>query len=121
MESELDSWLKKLEADLQLLKEGIVEVQTDMIKEGFTEFPIFIAHQGDIDIGELVFAHEEYETSYSLNVTTSENLLELGILNKEKLPDFKEAYGDQTLQTCVLWIHGSGIRFIFFPLKAVLK
>ena len=121
MESELDVWLKKLESDLQKLKEAIEEVHTDMIKEEFTKYPIFIAHQGDIDIGELVFDSEEYETSYSINVATAENLLELGILNKEKMPAFKEAYKDTSIQTCILWIHGAGIRFIFFPLKAGLN
>lgn len=117
MEHSVDDLLKKLEEDVKLLLEGIKEIQADMVKEGYTQMPVFIAHQGDVEIGEWVFDKEEYQTGHTFSVTTAEDLAQLGILKSDRVEAFKGAYGDPSIQTCILWVHGAGIRFIFFPLK----
>ena len=47
--------LQSLKGDLILFKPSIKEVSRDIIKEGLSEYPIFIAHQVKIPIGEIVY------------------------------------------------------------------
>ncbi|HCN84604.1 MAG TPA: hypothetical protein DIT07_13440, partial [Sphingobacteriaceae bacterium] len=49
-----ESPLKSLESDLKLYRESLREVSTEIIVEGISLYPIFIAHQHKISVGELV-------------------------------------------------------------------
>jgi hypothetical protein len=53
--------LNSLKADMILSREIIKETAFDMIEEGFSHFPIFVAHQMDqvVPIGENLIDHNE--------------------------------------------------------------
>ncbi len=113
----LSSELENLKLQLVQLNAELKEVSTEMIQHQFTELPVFVAHQENAQIGELLFDRIEYGFQYSLNATTIERLIELNIIQQERFIDFKKAYGDPSKNYCVLWLSGENTRFIFMPFK----
>ena len=108
--------LQALEIELQKLKENLAELQAQVISEGFTTHPIFIAHRGETDIGQPYLDREEYGLFYHFNVSTVEELTELGILQEDRVDSFKEAYGKTNENTCILCVFAEEAQFVFYPL-----
>ncbi|HQS06294.1 MAG TPA: hypothetical protein PLT16_11755, partial [Daejeonella sp.] len=47
-----ESPLKSLETDLKFYSESVKEVAIEIMVEGISEFPIFVAHQHEVKLGE---------------------------------------------------------------------
>ena len=106
-----------LKKQLKGISNELKEVSEEMIQGGFTEIPIFVAHQENAQIGELLFDRHEFGFPYSINATTVERLIELNIIQTDKVQDFKKAGGDPQKHYCVLWLSGPLSNFIFVPFK----
>lgn len=115
--TEVKAQLDILKNQLKGISNELKEVSGDMISGGFTEIPIFVAHQENAQIGELLFDRTEFGFPYSINATTVERLVELNIIQSDKIQDFKKAAGDPAKQYCVLWLSGPLSNFIFVPFK----
>lgn len=115
MSDPLEKELKALEAELTEYSGQFLEISRELLKERVTEFPIFIAHLNDVMIGELIVDMKEYEVPYSVSVSTLEEFTETGLIQKDKLPAFREAFGNPLKNMCVFWIHGDHARYILFP------
>ena len=96
--------LEALEMQLHSMKDNIVEVQAELIAEGYTTHPIFIAHRGETDLGQPYLDREEYNLFYDLNISTIEELTEIGILEEDKNDEFRKAYGKTNENTCILCV-----------------
>jgi hypothetical protein len=108
--------LEALEMQLHSMKDNIVEVQAELIAEGYTTHPIFIAHRGETDLGQPYLDREEYNLFYDLNISTIEELTEIGILEEDKNDEFRKAYGKTNENTCILCVFSEEAQFVFFPL-----
>lgn len=115
--SDVKSQLETLKKQLNKISKELKEVSDEMIGEGFSEVPIFVAHQENAQIGELLFDRTEFGFAYSINASTLERLVELNIIQNDKVNDFKKAVGDPRKQYCVLWLSGPLSHFIFMPFK----
>jgi hypothetical protein len=115
MADPLEKELKALEAELTEYSGQLLEITRELMKERVSEFPIFIAHQADVYIGEIIIDKNEYEVDFSLSVSTVEEFVETGLIQKEKLAAFREAFGNPLKNMCVFWVHGDNARYILFP------
>lgn len=115
--AEVTAQLDQLKNQLKGISKELKEVSDDMIQGGFTQRPIFVAHQENAQIGELLFDRTEFGFLYSINATTIERLVELNIIQEDKIKDFNKAAGDPKKQYCVLWLSGPLSNFIFVPFK----
>ncbi len=116
-ETEVRAQLEILKLQLKGISKELKEVSQEMIQGGFTEIPIYVAHQENAQIGELLFDRTEFGFAYSINATTVERLIELNIIQADKVADFKKAAGDPLKHYCVLWLSGPLSNFIFVPFK----
>src|SRR5438874_12585368 len=78
-----ESPLKSLEADLKLYNESIREVAVEIMVEGLSGYPIFVAHQHEVKLGELILDRHELNTEWSIQASTLEEFLERGVINKQ--------------------------------------
>lgn len=115
MADPLEKELKALEAELTEYSGQLLEITRELMKERVSEFPIFIAHQADVYIGEIIIDKNEYEVDFSLSVSAVEEFVETGLIQKEKLAAFREAFGNPLKNMCVFWVHGDNARYILFP------
>ena len=70
-----ESPLKSLETDLILYSETLKEIALEILAEKLSEFPIFIAHQHQVSLGEQVVDKEELSTEWNINVSFLEDFI----------------------------------------------
>lgn len=118
---ENDEIIKKL---LELLREDLIfysdmikEVATDMMKQGYTQYPVFIAHQHEVKVGEPILLFADYARDFNINASTVEELLERKLILPEREADFKANYKNPKEFICILLITVIGAHFIYVPYK----
>ena len=68
--------LENLKKDLLIYNDSIKEVAKEIIDNEFSRYPIFIAHQINLKIGEVIFNRDDLGADWSINATTAEELIE---------------------------------------------
>ncbi len=111
-----ESPLKSLETDLVLYSDSIKEIAEEII-ENLSKYPIFIAHQHEARIGELIIDKDELSTEWSIHASTIDEFIERGIITAEKEDFFKQNYKDPNRYICVFVMVPEGANFVFFPYK----
>lgn len=110
-----ESPLKSLEVDLKLFSESLREVSVEIMVEGLSSYPIFIAHQHDVKLGEVILDKEELNTEWTIHASTLEEFIERGVIKKELKPRFIDSYKNPHDYMCVFVIVPEGANFIFYP------
>ncbi|PWS27358.1 hypothetical protein DHW03_06995 [Pedobacter yonginense] len=109
--------LVSLEKDLEFYADAIKEVAIEIMVEGISAHPIFIAHQHEVSIGEIILNKEELNTDWTIQASTLEEFVEKGIINKEKYEPFLKVYKKPENFMCVFVIVPEGANFIYYPYK----
>lgn len=107
--------LQSLKGDLILFKASINEVALEILQEGISEYPIFIAHQIKIPIGEMILDHTELAMSWSISASTMEEFIENKLIEADKQDLFIKNYKDVKKHICIFIISEGGASFVFVP------
>lgn len=110
-----ESPLLSLKKDLDFYKETIREVALDIVGEGLSSYPIFIAHQHQVSIGEIIIDKEEFGKEWTIQASTLEEFIERGIIQKEKKDVFLYSYKNPNEYACIFVIVPEGANFVFIP------
>jgi hypothetical protein len=110
-----ESPLLSLEIDLKLFNESIREVAIEIMVEGLSRYPIFIAHQHEVALGEMILDKDDINSDWSINASTLEEFVERGIIKKELKQRFIDTYKKPEDFMCVFVIVPEGANFVFFP------
>src|SRR5690606_16746824 len=73
-----------LQKDLDFYKEAIKEVSEEIIQEGLSDYPIFIAHQHQVNVGEIILDREELGTGWTIHASTLEEFIEKNIIQEDR-------------------------------------
>lgn len=109
--------LLSLEKDLMLYAESVKEIALEIIVEGISAHPIFIAHQHTVSIGELILDRNELNTEWTIQASTLEEFVEKGIVSPDKKALFLKSYKKPEDFMCVFVIVPEGANFIYYPYK----
>jgi hypothetical protein len=110
-----DSPLASLSVDLKLYSESLREVAVEIMVEGISKYPIFVAHQHELSLGELLLDKEELNTEWSIHASTLEEFMERGIIKADLKQRFIDTYKNPHDFMCVFVIVPEGANFVFFP------
>ncbi|HEY0056462.1 MAG TPA: hypothetical protein VGB63_13995 [Pedobacter sp.] len=113
--SQKESPLKSLESDLKLYNESIKEIATEIMVEGLSEYPIFIAHQHQVSVGELILDRNELNTQWSIQASMLEEFVEKGIILPDKKDRFIKQYKNPNQHMCLFVVVPQGANFVFYP------
>lgn len=114
-EPQKSSPLKSLESDLKLYSESIKEIAGEILNEGLSEYPIFVAHQHEVALGELILDKNELNTSWSIQASMLEEFVEKGVIHKDKKERFIKQYKNPNEFMCLLVVVPEGANFVFYP------
>ncbi len=114
-EAQKESPLKSLEADLKLYNASIKEVAIEIMVEGISLYPIFIAHQHEVKLGEVILDRYELNTNWTINASTLEEFVEIGIIKKQLQEKFLKTYKKPEDFMCIFVIVPEGANFVFYP------
>lgn len=107
--------LESLHTDLRFFNDSIKEVAIEIMMEGLSKFPIFIAHQHEVSIGEMILDRHELHSQWTIHASTLEEFSERGIINKDLKERFMQTYKDPNTYMCVFVIVPEGANFVFHP------
>lgn len=113
--SQKESPLKSLEKDLKFYNESIKEIAEEILLEGLSEYPIFVAHQHQVSLGELILDKNELNTQWSVQASMLEEFVEKGIIHKDKKERFIKQYKNPNEYMCLFVIVPEGANFVFYP------
>src|SRR5471030_1557825 len=114
-EAQKESPLKSLESDLKLYNASIKEVAIEIMVEGISLYPIFIAHQHEVKLGEVILDRYELNTNWTINASTLEEFVEAGVIKKQLQDKFLKAYKKPEDFMCLFVIVPEGGNFVFYP------
>ncbi len=109
--------LKSLEKDLDFYSESIKEVAAEIIVEGLSAYPIFVAHQHEVSLGELILDKNDLGTNWTIQASTLEEFIEKGIIHREKKDRFVKQYKNPEEFMCLFVIVPEGANFVYYPYK----
>ncbi|RZF58374.1 hypothetical protein [Sphingobacterium corticibacterium] len=110
-----NSPLKSLKVDLDFYSDSIKEVATEMVAEGYTLYPIFIAHQHEVSIGELLLNKDELNTQWTINVSSFEEFVDRGLIKEDRKDYFIKHFKNTREYMCLFVIIPEGANFVFYP------
>jgi hypothetical protein len=116
-EKKKESPLLSLEKDLLLYNESIHEVAVEIMVEGLSKYPIFIAHQHEVKLGEPILDRYDLNTEWSINASTLEEFLEHNVIKKELEARFLKAYKNPNDFMCLFVVVPQGANFVYHPYK----
>lgn len=107
--------LKSLKLDLDFYKESIKEVATEMMAEGYTLYPIFIAHQHEVSVGEILLDRNELNTQWTIQVSSLEEFVDRGLIKEDRRDHFVKNFKPANDYMCLFVIVPEGANFVFYP------
>ena len=110
-----DSPLISLKKDIEFYKETLQEVATEIRLEGISEYPIFIAHQHEVNLGEIILDRNELGTSWTIQASTYEEFAEKGIIQANKKDTFLQNYKSADDFICLFVVVPEGANFVYIP------
>jgi len=116
-EKKTESPLLSLERDLKIYNESIHEVAIEIMVEGLSSYPIFIAYQHIVKLGELILDRDDLNMEWSINASTLEEFVEKGVIKKELQERFTKSYKNPHDFMCLFVIVPEGANFVYFPYK----
>jgi hypothetical protein len=116
-EAPKESPLISLKKDLEFYGETLREVAIEIMVEGLSAYPIFIAHQHEVALGELILDRNELGTSWTIQASTLEEFVDKGIIQSAKKDTFLQSYKSADDFMCVFVVVPEGANFVYFPYK----
>lgn len=104
----------QLEEDLRRYRNALNQAMEIVINENVSNYPIFIFHQQELDMGVPVIIAGESTGSWSVHVSSLEEFHVKNIIPKEKLEDFQKVYKEHDHHLCLFVLSELGAQFIFY-------
>jgi len=113
---ELDGkYLGTISKDFVIVSETLKEASYQVRDRGFSEYPIFPISKDDIPLGQLLISKREVATDWNYHITYIDEFVQLNIIEKEKVEEFKKVYKDPDEFCCLFVIDAEFTRFVFIP------
>lgn len=109
------SALLSLEHDLKVFNDAIREVAVEIIVEGLSKYPIFIAHQHELKLGEVILDRNELNSEWTIHASTLEEFIERGVIKPELKERFIASYKSPKDHMCVFVVVPEGANFVYYP------
>jgi hypothetical protein len=109
--------LISLQKDLDFYAPSIQEVADEIIAAELSQYPIFVAHQHVVQLGEKILDKDELGTNWTIHAATLEEFVAREIIKPEKKDRFIKFYKNPKTHMCLFVIVPAGANFVFYPYK----
>ncbi|HEY9005946.1 MAG TPA: hypothetical protein VIM75_07425 [Ohtaekwangia sp.] len=107
-------YLGTISQDFVRVSDALKEASYQIRKAGF-EYPIFPICKEAQPIGQLLFDQIQNGTDWNYFASFLDEFLQRGIIEKDKLEDFKSAYKDPDEFCCLFVVDKEFTNFLFIP------
>jgi len=116
-EEQFKELIDSLKVDIRLLEDMIQEVSSDIINEGFSSHPVFIATEHEIKIGELIASKDEFASRFNIYASTLEELVDKSLVKPDRKNEFIKAYKDPGKFACIMLVTAEIASYVFLPFQ----
>ncbi|MEM1123832.1 MAG: hypothetical protein AAGJ18_25565 [Bacteroidota bacterium] len=109
--------LKEIEREIRQFMPMLAKAADAVLDQQVSNYPIFIVHQGEIELGISVIDPEKVASNWAINVSILEEFAAKQIIKSENIDNFREVYKDPQENLCLFIISEIGANFIFMPRK----
>ena len=120
MEEEIKEVEKLLiiENELKDFEEILKNAADKILEENVSNYPIFVAHKQQVDLGIPIIDRVKHSTNWSINASTLEDFVNKKVVSSTKVDDFRKTYKNPKTHICVFVLSDIGAQFLFIPRKA---
>ncbi|MCB0587035.1 MAG: hypothetical protein KDD06_17155 [Phaeodactylibacter sp.] len=86
-----------------------------ILEQDISNYPIFIVHQHQVDIGIPLIARKPEGPDWSINASTLEELVTKNVIDTSRVDNFRKIYKKPEEQLCLFVLSELGANFIFIP------
>ena len=101
--------------DFVKVADQLKEASYQIRKRGFSEHPIFVAVQTDLELGVLLIGKTELENEWSYRASFLDEFVQRNLIGLESIEMFKENYKQPDEYACLFVIQGDFAGFVFIP------
>lgn len=109
--------LKEIEREIRQFIPVFSKAADAVLDQEVSNYPIFIVHQGEIEVGIPVIDPKKVASNWAINLSTLEEFAAKQIIKSENIDNFREVYKDPQENFCLFIISEIGANFIFLPRK----
>ena len=113
--NQVNPLLASIRNDIRLMGQILRQFSETVVKERISQYPIYVAHNGDMAIGRPFLDRSLYHTNWWYNASHLEEFVKKGLVEKEKVADFRATYGDPEERACIFLASAEGGGFVFVP------
>ncbi len=101
--------------DFVKISDQLKEASYQIRKRGFSENPIFVAAQKELDLGILLIKKEELDNEWSYRASFLDEFVQRGLIGAESVELFRENYKQPDEYCCLFVVQGDFAGFVFIP------
>ena len=107
----------KLQEELAAYKKALTKAAEQVRNQDISDYPIFVFHQQDVEIGVPIIHKDEVEGQWSVRISSLEEFAYKGLILENRVDDFKTVYRekDPAASFCLFVLSELGAQFIFVP------
>jgi len=105
----------KVSSDFLKVCDHLKESSYQIRKREFSEYPVFVLSENEIELGILLFDKPDFKTVYQYRANFLEDFINRGMIGEESRELFIENYKDPEEYCCLFVIDGDFAGFIYLP------
>jgi tRNA A58 N-methylase Trm61 len=105
-----------LEQELKIYVKAMKEAAQIIIDEDVSNYPIFVAHQQEVEIGIQLIKAGDGSGVWNIHASTLEEFVSKNIIFEEKLNEFKSSYKSPGSHVCVFVLSELGATFNYLKI-----
>ncbi len=107
--------LEAIRSDILIIGPTMRAFSQHVINEEISQFPVYVAFQDVVSIGKPFLTKENDHLNWHYNVSILEEFVKRGVVEKDKLEDFIETFGDPEERACIFVVLPAQGGFVFVP------
>lgn len=105
----------QLEEELKPFAEAMGKAADAILDQDVSNYPIFVVHQYEVDIGIPLLVKGPEGPGWSVNASTLEELATKKIIEMSRVDNFRKVYKNPEAYLCLFVLSELGANFIFIP------
>ncbi|TAH11195.1 MAG: hypothetical protein EAZ14_06860 [Runella slithyformis] len=102
-------------SDFVKVSEQLREASYQIRKRGFSEHPIFVASQREVELGITLIGNGEFENRWNYRASYLQEFVQRELVGEESVEMFQENYKNADEYCCLFVIEADFAGFIFVP------
>lgn len=106
-----------LESDMEDLRPSIIDLTRQVVSRKISRYPIYVAGHAPIAIGKPFVSASLAELHFDYNASVLEEFVSKGLVMRDRLDDFRAAFGNPEERACIFVAIPDATGFVFLPLN----